>query len=131
QQSRGVVTIDLPLNGVRQIDTVNPPASLRRYLRWSIVEVFILGFQKAIVDLIQLIVEHLLRELVTMRRRVGRKQNPVLVLVEKLSRSKRLAAEFSDASRHVHVHVRKPVEVLGDILQVLREVAEVQGYKLR
>src|ERR1044072_9248201 len=83
QQARGDFVVDLLQNLIRQADSVNTPAPLRRNRSWSVVEVLILGFEKAVIDLVQLVAEDLLRRFVSMRCRVCGKQNPVLVLIKK------------------------------------------------
>src|SRR5450432_141786 len=131
QYSGGVLVVHLFEDRLRQPDSVNSPAALRRDGGGSVVEIFVFRFQKAKIDFIQLVVEDLLRELVAMRGRVGGEQNPVLIFIEELSRRPRLASEFSDARRKVDEHVRIAVEILRNVLQVFREVAGVQHNKLR
>lgn len=55
-----VLKIDFTKNRFRQINPVDTPSALRRDLRRGIVEVLIICLQETIVNLIQLIVEHLL-----------------------------------------------------------------------
>src|SRR5882724_11568115 len=66
-----------------------------------------------------------------MRSCIGGEKNPVLIFVEELTRSARLATEFSDARCEIDEHVWIAVEILRDILQIFREVAYVQDNKLR
>src|SRR5437660_11105482 len=131
QYPRGVLVVHLLEDRLRQSYAVNSPAALRRDFSWSVVEVFVFGFEKSKIDLVQFGVENLLRELVTMWGRIGAKQNPVLIFVEELSRSSRLASKFSDARRQVNDHVRIAVKILRHVLQIFREVAYVHDNELR
>src|SRR5690242_13153155 len=114
----GIFVVNLAQNLVRQTDAIDAPTSLRWNFRRSIVKILVFCLEKTVIDFVKFVVEYLLRKFVAMRRGVGREQDAVLVLVEKLLRCVRLASELSDPSRHVHVHVRKAVEVLGNVLQI-------------
>src|ERR1700756_4837086 len=131
QYPRGVLVVLLLENRLRQPNPINSPAALGRDSSWSVVEVFVFGFEKTKIDLVQLVVENLLRELVTMRGRIGAKKNAVLIFVEKLTRSSGLASKFSDARRQVNEHVRIAIEILRHVLQIFREVAYVHDNELR
>src|SRR6266700_2930037 len=97
QQPTRVFVVNLAENCVRQINPVNSPTALRRYFRRSVIEIFVFGFKEPEINLIQLVVEDLLRKFVTVRSRVRGEQNPVLVLVEEFARGYRLPPEFADA----------------------------------
>src|SRR5712671_4244090 len=60
QQPRSILEVNLFQYPVRQAEPINPPPPLRRCWRWSVIEVFVLGFQKAVINIVQLVIEHLL-----------------------------------------------------------------------
>src|SRR6185369_50628 len=107
-------------NLLRQADAVNAPATLRWNGRGRIVEILILRLEKAIIDLIQLVAEDLLRCFNAMRCGICRKQNPVLILVEELARHAWLSTQLADTSRDIDVHVRVTIETLRNIRQIFR-----------
>src|SRR5882757_1316034 len=108
------------------MDAIDLPAPLRWGLRRSVVEVLVIGLQKSKVDLVELVIEYLLWELVAMRSRVGPEQNPVLILLKECPRRSRLAAQLPNARSNVDVHVLEPVQIFGDVGEILRKVADVQ-----
>ena len=65
-----------------------------------------------------------------MRRSVGSEQNAVLISIEEITRSPRLSAQFADTRGNINRHIREPVEALGNVIEVLREIANVQNDKL-
>ena len=85
--------MNLPQNVFRQADAINPPASLRWYRRWRVVEILILRLKKTVVNLVKFVSENLLWGFIAVRRRISSKQYSILILVEKLSRHSRLPAE--------------------------------------
>ena len=91
QQPGRVFVIDFFQNGLGQFDAVDFPSALRWNLRGRIVKVFVVSFKKAVIDLVQLVVEYLLREFIAVRSRIRSEENPVLILVEKLARGAGLA----------------------------------------
>src|ERR1044072_3114763 len=112
QAPRRVFGVDLLQNLIRQADSVNTPAPLRRDGGWSVVEVLILRLEKAVIDLVQLVAEDLLRRFLSMRCRVCGKQNPVLVLIKKFACQAWLPAEFADTSSDIDGHVWITIETL-------------------
>src|ERR1035438_1551361 len=80
QLTSGILEIHFAKNRLWQIDAVNAPAPLRRDFCRSIVEVLVVSLQESIVDFVQLIVEYLLRKLVTVRSGVGAEQDTILIL---------------------------------------------------
>src|SRR5260370_27821744 len=90
-QASRVLTIHFPEHLFAQSKPGNPPPALRWNRRRRVVEVLILGFEKAIVDFVQCIAEGLLR-CAGAGARVGAEQDAVLIPVEELSRGARLAA---------------------------------------
>src|SRR6185369_7154294 len=105
---------------------VNAPTTLRRNGRRRVIEILVFSFKKAVVDLVKFVAENLLRRLIAVRRGVRCEEYSVLILVKKLSRHTRLAAEFTNACCDVNVHVWITIETLGDVGQVLR-VGRVKG----
>src|SRR5450755_669875 len=130
QQPSRVPVVHLAKNRIRQINPVNPPPALRRYLGGCVVEMLIFGFQKTEINLIQLVIEDLLWKFVAVRSRVRAEQNPVLVPFEELAGSCRLASEFADARGNIDEHVGKAVEIFGYVLQILCEVSYMECHKL-
>src|ERR1051326_4984168 len=96
KQACGILAVYLAQNALRQPDSVNSPSPLRGNRRRRVVEILILGFQKAVINLIQGIDKNLLRRIRSVRHRVCSKKNPILISVKKLSRHPRLSAEFTD-----------------------------------
>src|SRR5579863_9409513 len=90
QQPCGVAVINFLQYRVRQIDAINPPAALRRNLRRRVIKIFVVGLEKTVVNLVELVVKHLLRKCFSVRRRVGTKKNPILILFKEFSRGARL-----------------------------------------
>src|SRR6266581_5101665 len=131
QQPTRVFVVNLAENCVRQINPVNSPTTLRRYFRRSVVEIFVFGFKEPEIDLIQLVIEDLLRKFVTVRSRIRGEQNPVLVLVEEFASSDRLASQFADARGNIDEHVGKAVKILRYVLQILCEVSNMEHDELR
>ena len=70
---------------------IRQPA-LRRHIGGSIIKILVVGFKKAEVDLVQLVVIHLLRKLLRVGSCIGAEQDSVLVLFKKCSRSPWLTA---------------------------------------
>src|ERR1051325_2090141 len=130
QQTSGVFVVNLLQDFLRRADAVNAPAALRRNRRGRVIKILVFRFQKPVIDFVQLIAEDLLRRLVAVRRRVRRKQNSVLVLVEELARHARLPAELADARGNVNIHVWITIQTLGNVRQVLR-IRGVQRDKFR
>src|SRR6266481_10112444 len=110
---------------------IDPPAPLWRYFRRSVVKILILGFQKAVINLIQFVIEHLLRKLFAVRGCIRTKQDAVLIFVKKLPGSTRLPPQFADPCCSVHGHIGKSIEVVGYVLQVFGKITDMQGDKLR
>ena len=52
--------IDLAQNAIGETQSIDLPAALRRFGRGSVIEVFVFGFEGAVVNLVQLISERLL-----------------------------------------------------------------------
>src|ERR1700680_392550 len=92
QQTKGVAVIHFLQNGVRQVNAVNAPAALRRYFGRGVIKILVLSLQEAVVNLVQLIVEHLLRKLVAMRSGIGSEKNAVLIFVKEFTGGSRLTA---------------------------------------
>src|SRR3954452_9883760 len=82
KHSLRILVIDLPQDLLRKRETVDSPPSLRWHTRRCVVEILILGFKEPVIDVIQVLAEHLLRRFRTERNRVGPKQNSILVFVE-------------------------------------------------
>jgi len=83
QNPRRILEIDLLEDRIRQADTVNSPTSLRRHRRGCVIEVFVLCLEKAVVDLIQLLAEDLLRSVRSIRHSICAKQNAILTNISK------------------------------------------------
>src|SRR5579871_1907975 len=98
-----VPVVDLTQDRLRQIDAIDAPTTLWRYVRRSVVEVFVICLQKPIVDLIEFVIENLLRILITMRIGISPKQNPVLIPVKESSRRARLPSQLANTCGNVHV----------------------------
>src|SRR6266850_5468073 len=60
QKPGSIFKIDFLEYFVRQAETVDPPPPLRRHGRRRIVEVFVFGLKKAVVNLVKLVIEDLL-----------------------------------------------------------------------
>src|SRR5438105_1960981 len=73
QEPGGILGVHLLENLIRQPQTINPPAPLRRYPRRRVVKIVVFGFQKPVIGLVQLIVEDLLRRVDSARDGVGSK----------------------------------------------------------
>src|SRR6185295_19001027 len=67
----GIRVVHFAQDLIGQTEAVDAPAALRRNACRCVVEVLVLGFEKAVVDLVQLVAEHLLRILVAVRNGVG------------------------------------------------------------
>ncbi len=93
------------------MNPVNLPTPLRWSLRGGVIEILVIRLQESIVNLIELVVEHLLWELVAVRSSVSAKQNPVLMLVKESPRRSRLASQLANARRNVDVHVTEAVQI--------------------
>src|ERR1700730_17340506 len=125
QQTRRVAVIHFLQNGVRQVNAVNAPAALRRYFGRGVIEILVLGFQKAVVNLVQLIVKHLLRKLVPMRSRISSEKNTVLILVEEFTARQRLTAYFPRSCGDIDGHVGKAVKIIRDVLQIFGKITHM------
>src|ERR1700733_1388756 len=108
------------------MNPINLPPSLRWGFRGRVIEVLIIGLEESIINLVEFVVENLLRKLVTVRRSVRSKQNPVLILVEESPRSPRLPPQLANTRSDVNVHVRKAVEAFGYIGKIFREIPHMQ-----
>src|SRR6185295_17140251 len=97
-QACGVPFVDLLQDALGKTEAVDPPAALRRHRSGGVVEVLVLRLEEAVVDLVELVVEDLLRVLVALGRRdgVGPEEDPVLVLVEEFPRRPRLTPKLAD-----------------------------------
>src|SRR5207245_1744500 len=62
-------------------------------------------------------------------RSVRAETDPVLIIEKELSRAARLAAELRLTRAKFHHDVRAAIEQLGNVVQVLRPVGDVQGNK--
>src|SRR4051794_35773114 len=113
------------------MNSINSPPPLRRNFGGSIIEILIFSFEETKINFVELVIEDLLREFVAVERGIRGEKNPVLVLVEKFSGGYRLSPQLANPGSHIDEHVREPVQVLGNILQIFRKIAEVQGDKLR
>ena len=98
QFPRGICVIHLAQDLIRQMDPVDTPSPLWRNVRRSIVKILIVGFQESIVDLVESVVEYLLRRIVAVRCRIGAEEDSVLILLKEGTRGPRLAAQFSGGS---------------------------------
>src|ERR1041385_2932672 len=130
QQANGIFVINLFQNRLGQLNAIDFPAALRRNLGWSVIEILIIGFKETIVDLVQLVVEDLLRKLIAMERRVCAEKNAVLIFVEEAACTPWLPPKFADPGGNINAHVWKAVEVLGDISKIFGEVANVKHKEL-
>src|SRR5262249_1434168 len=114
QQSGGVFVINLSQNRLAQAQAVNPPAALRSNRCGRVIEVFILGFQKPVIDLVEGVAKRLL-----WRTRagagVGSEHDAVLISVEKTTRRPRLAPQFPDTRCDIDVHVGMAVQALRNV----------------
>src|SRR5579863_6359709 len=131
EQLRRVGEIYLVQNPFRQAEPVDSPAALRRRGRRRVIEVLILTFEEAKVDLVELVAENLLWRLEAAWDGVRAEQDAILILVEKLARCARLASELADARGNVDVQVGITIEALGDEGEILRVAAHVQSDELR
>ena len=134
QQALGVLVVDLLQDAFGQRNAVDAPAPLRRHRGGRVVEVLVVRLEEAVVDLVEQVVEDLLRGRVPLggRDRVRAEEDPVLVGLEELPRGARLAAELPDARPELDGEVRKPVERLRDEGEVLGVVVQAQtGRRLR
>src|SRR5215831_16602200 len=61
QNARRIFVVDLAQNRVGQMQPINAPAALRRNRRGRVVKVFVICFQKPIVNLVELVHKKLLR----------------------------------------------------------------------
>ena len=66
-----------------------------------------------------------------MRNCVGPEQNAVLVAFEEPARRARLPPEFPNSRSQFDGHVREPVQIVRDILEVFGEIAHMQDKELR
>src|ERR1039458_10266359 len=118
-------------NRLGQLDSVNAPSPLGRHARRRVVKVFVVRFKEPEIDLVQLLVEDLLRKFVSVRHRIGSEKNSILATFEELAGGWGRAAQFTDARPNLHAHVRKPVKIPGEVLQIRSEIADVQLQELR
>src|SRR4051812_28667850 len=132
QDAGGVVVVDLLQDRLRQAQAVDPPASLGRDGRGRVIEVLVLRLQEPVVDLVERIVEDLLRVVVAVRRRhrVRAEEDAVLVLLEELPRRARLPAQLADAGPDLDRRVRELVQGLAHEGEVLRVVPDVEEHEL-
>src|SRR5664279_4960482 len=108
------------------MNAVDSPATLWWSLGRCVIEVLVVRLQESIINLIKLVVEYLLRELVSMRRCVGSKQNLVLMLLKESPSGPRLASQLPDASGDVDIHVVKAIQILRHIGKILGKVPDMQ-----
>src|SRR5882762_7173099 len=73
QQPRSIFEINLFQYPVRQAKPINPPPPLRRCWSRGVIEVFVLSFQKAVIDIVQLVIEDLLWRLGSVGNSIGPK----------------------------------------------------------
>src|SRR5207247_4507088 len=121
QHAEGVVLVHLREDGVGKAEAVDPPAPLGRDGGRRVVEVLVLGLEEPVVDLVELVLEDLLRVALAVggRHGIGPEEDPVLVLLGELPRGARLAAQLSDARSDLDRHVGQLVEGGGHEGQVL------------
>src|SRR6266704_1348286 len=123
QEPSSIVEVHLLENPIRQSQTINPPAALGWHWHRSVIEVLIFGFQKAVIDFVQLIGEDLLRRIGPVRNRIRAKKDSILVFLEELPGHARLPAELSDAGPQLHVHIGKAVHAFADVGKILCVIA--------
>src|SRR6202521_1126803 len=92
QELGRILIIDFFEYSVGQTETVNPPTPLRRHGCGCIIEVFVIGFKKAVVDLVKLIIEDLLGRVRSLGNGIRSKKNSILISLEELSGHTRLAS---------------------------------------
>src|SRR5215471_2090277 len=131
QRASGVFVINLAKNRLGQPYPVDPPAPLRGNGRRRVVKILIFAFKKPVVDLIQCVAEDLLRRIRSVRHGIGSKQYAVLIPVKKLPRSPRLTAELADSGSQFDAGVRKTVETVADVCQILGVVPHMQQDEVR
>src|SRR5437763_16925969 len=73
QEPGSILVVDLLKNLIRQSQAINPPAPLRRHPRRGVIEILVFGFQKPVIDFVQLVGEDLLRRVRPVRNGVGSK----------------------------------------------------------
>src|SRR5207244_896518 len=106
QKPSCILVVDFAQSVFRQANTVDAPTSLWRLGSGSVVEVFVLCLQKSVIDFVQLPAKDLLGSLIAMRRRIGRKQDSILILIEKLTRCAWLSSQLTDTSSNIDVQIR-------------------------
>src|ERR1700761_100186 len=126
-----ILEIDLAQNGIRKMNAVNLPTSLRRHLCWGVIKILVISFEKTEVNLIELVIEKLLWKIVCMRGCVCAKQNAVLIFFEEGTGCPWLPPKFAKACGDIDCHIGKTIHILCDILQILREIATVQTHEPR
>lgn len=73
----------------------------------------------------------LLRIFLSTRRRIGSKQDPILILFEKSASRRWLAPQFANTRSDIHRHIRETIEAGRHMPQILRKIAEMKGDELR
>lgn len=80
----------------RQAESVNAPAPLRRHFGRSLIEKFIFGFEKAVVNLVKQFAKNLWWCFDAVRQGVSAEKDPVLIFVIELACRAQLASECAD-----------------------------------
>src|SRR5881275_1384068 len=73
QEPDSIFVVHLLEDLIRQSQAINPPAPLRRHPRRGVIEILVFGFQKPVIDFVQLVGEDLLRRVRPVRNGVGSK----------------------------------------------------------
>src|SRR5436309_9540616 len=81
QEPGSILVVDLLENLIRQSQSINPPPPLRRNRRRGVIEILVLGFQKPVIDFVQLVGEDLLGCVGSVRYGVGSKYNAILIFL--------------------------------------------------
>src|SRR5438128_578168 len=104
QEPGSILVVDLLENLIRQSQSINPPPPLRRNRRRGVIEILVLGFQKPVIDFIQLVGEDLLGRVGSVRNGVGSKYNSIPILLNNLAGHARLSSKLPDATGHLPIH---------------------------
>src|SRR5207245_6927079 len=130
QKPSRILVVDFTQNVFGQANTVDTPTSLWRLGSRSVVEVFVLCFQKSIINFVQFPAKDLLGSLIAVRRSIGRKQDSILILVEKLTRRAWLSSQLTDASSNIDIHIGIAVQTGRNVRQVLG-ISDMKRHEFR